>query len=207
MRSSHYVFVCPNIVQNGGSMARAYSIAATAAATATATIPPWTWSAPTPLLESGASVVAAADELLEVRVVRELVSLSVVELPVSDADEESVMVDDESSVVLLSVAVAVAVRVVAPDEAGREAVPSAPATVNAGAKLKFCGSSSSVIRRVYSLPAATTSAGIVKDAEPAAAGTLEARTMPLPANWSVPAYCRRIVTVPSDGFAHVMVVG
>lgn len=36
---------------------------------------------------------------------------------------------------------------------------------------------------------------------------LQARTIPLSASWSVPEYWRRIVTVPSDGFAQVMVVG
>lgn len=118
-------------------------------------------------------MVSAADELLEVRVERELVWLPVVELPVSEAVEESVMVEEESSSVeVLLAAVAVPLALVAPDEAGREAVPSAPATVNAGAKLKFCGFSSSVIRRVYWLPAATASAGMVKEAEPAAAGIL-----------------------------------
>ena len=116
--------------------------------------------------------MAAAVALLDVRVVRELVWLPVVELPVSEA-LESVMVDELSSVVRLPVAVAV--PVVAPDEAGREAVPEAPATVKAGAKLKFCGFVSSVMRKVYWLPAATTSAGMVKEADPAAAGTLAAR--------------------------------
>lgn len=102
---------------------------------AAAAIPPWTCSEPTPLLESGASVVAAAVSLLDVSVVPELVSLwvdepSVVELSVALLVALSVMVD-ESSVVLLPVAEAVAL--VAPEEAGREAVPSAPATVKAGA--------------------------------------------------------------------------
>lgn len=183
---------------------------AAAAATA-ATRPPWMCREPTPLvLESGASVVAAAVSLLLVRVVRELVSLSVlllssvVELPVALAVESESVVD-ESSVVRLPLAVEEPDAVVAPDEAGREAVPVAPATVKAGAKLKFSGFSSSVIRMVYSLPSLTASAGMVKEADSAEAGTpaatcqcefitakrggLQARVMPLPASWSLPAYC------------------
>lgn len=156
-------------------------MAATAAATAT--IPPWTCRAPTP--ESGASVVAAAVSLLEVRVVRELVSVevsvpvvdevsvSVVELSVAVV-VESVIVED-SSVVVAPVAEAVSERVEAPDDAGRDAVPSAPATVKAGAKLKLVGSSSSVMRNVYSPSAVTASAGIVKEAVPSAAGTAAAQ--------------------------------
>ena len=165
---------------------------------------------PTPLvLESGASVVAAAVSL---RVVRELVSLSVVllllssvvELPVALAVESESVVE-ESPVVRLPLAVEEPDAVVAPDEAGREAVPSAPATVKAGAKLKFSGLSSSVMRMVYSLPSLTASAGMVKEADSAEAGMpaatcqcefsnatrgcLQARVMPLSASWSLPAYC------------------
>lgn len=155
-------------------------MAATAAAAATR--PPWTCRAPTPLvLESGASVVAAAVSLLEVRVVREL--LSVVLLLSSVVDEESAVVvellssvvDEESSVLLESLAVREPEAVEAPDEAGSEAVPSAPATVKAGAKLKFCGFSSSVIRMVYSVPDSTASAGIVKEALSAEAWMLAVR--------------------------------
>lgn len=159
-------------MQNDPTALKAYSTAAMAAATAAR--PPWTCNAPTPLLELGASVVAAAVSLLEVREVRELDSL-VVEEPVSEAvEEESVVEDDESSVVLLPLAVALAVPEVAPEEAGREAVPSAPATVKAGAKLKFEGFSSSVMRKVYEPLAVTASAGIVKEAVPAEAGMLAA---------------------------------
>lgn len=144
---------------------------------AAATIPPWTWRAPTPLLELGASVVAAADSLLLVRLERELVSLAVSELSVDElsvaVDEELSVMVDESSVVLLPLAVEVP-EAVAPDEAGREAVPSAPATVKAGAKLTFVGFSSSVIRKVYWPSAVTASAGMMNEADPAAAGTLAA---------------------------------
>ena len=126
--------------------------------------------APFPL--SGASVVSAAAVLLLVRDDCELVELvllsSVVELSVA-LEVESVVV--EASVVLLPLAVEEPEAVDAPEDAGREAVPSAPATVNAGAKLKLFGSSSSVMRRVYEPSAVTASAGMVNDALPAAAGT------------------------------------
>lgn len=172
-------------------------------------------------------MVAAADSLLEVRVVRELDSvlllLSVVEEAAALVVESELVVDD-SSVLLLPLALAVEEpeAVLAPDETGREAVPSAPATVKAGAKLKLSELSSSVMRMVYSVPASTASAGMVKEADSAEAGTpaaicqwdvrnaergcVQAKTMPLPASWSVPEYCSSMVTVPSEGFCQVMVV-
>lgn len=152
-------------------------MAATAAAAATR--PPWTCRAPTPLvLESGAWVVAAAVSLLEVRVVRELLSVVEELSPVVEdesavvLEEESSVVEDESSVLLEPLAVREPEAVEAPDEAGSEAVPEAPATVKAGAKLKFCGFSSSVMRMVYSVPDSTASAGMVNDADSAEAWML-----------------------------------
>lgn len=139
---------------------------------AAATTPPCTFSAPAPLPELGASVEAAAVSELDVVVLRAVVLVDpVVELSsvVVVLEDSSVVVEDESSLVLVPLVLAPETVEEAPP-VGRAAVPSAPLTVNAGAKLTLLGSVSSVMRNVYCWPASTASAGISKVAAPPEAG-------------------------------------
>jgi hypothetical protein len=99
-------------------------------------------------------VVSAAVSLLDVLLlVRVDVELAVpLVLLESVVEELSLSVVELESVAVLEAPLLVPVAV--PEvPAGSEEVPSAPATVKPGAKLKLLGFSSSVMRIVYSWPA------------------------------------------------------
>lgn len=150
----------------------------------------------------------------------------VVEEPVCEEDEPELVEVDEPEVVMTVVEVDEPVEVAVPvaeDEPDAEAdapVPVAPETVKPVLKLMLLVLESSTISKLYWL-LFTSSAGMVKVAVSAEAGTLaalvsershrdlqldsHARTMPEPGVTSPP-WVRRMVTVPLLGLLHVMVV-
>jgi len=146
------------------------------------------------------ALVVLADVLLSLD--DELVA-ELLELSVEVIDKLSVEVAEEEPV-LLSVDVTEPVEVTEPVTTP-VAVPVAPEIPKLGEKLMLVGSVSSMISMVYTWELTSPAGGIWRVAVPSEAGIPEASTAP--ESGVTGSCCSLMVTVPDEGFVHVIVRG